>query len=44
MLDDLIATLQPNTRICVAGDITLSTEYIKTYTTKEWKQVKPDFA
>lgn len=42
MLDDLTATLQSNTRICVACDITLPTEYIKTFTAKEWKQVKPD--
>lgn len=42
MLDDLIATLQPNTRVCVACDITLPSEYIKTYTAKEWKRVKPD--
>lgn len=42
MLDDLIATLHPNTRVCIACDITLPSEYIKTYTMKQWKSVKPD--
>ncbi|CAM1358120.1 conserved hypothetical protein [Tenacibaculum sediminilitoris] len=42
MLDDLRATLSPETRVCVACDITLPTEYIKTLTVKEWKQVKTD--
>lgn len=42
MLDDLRATLSPDTRICVACDITLPTEYIKTLTVKEWKHVKTD--
>ncbi|CAM1349246.1 SAM-dependent methyltransferase [Tenacibaculum crassostreae] len=42
MLDDLRATLSLDTRVCVACDITLPSEYIKTYTVKEWKNVKPD--
>ncbi|KAB1159681.1 SAM-dependent methyltransferase [Tenacibaculum aiptasiae] len=42
MLDDLRATLSPDTRICVACDITLPSEYIKTHTAKQWKSVKPD--
>ncbi|REH50581.1 16S rRNA (cytidine1402-2'-O)-methyltransferase [Tenacibaculum gallaicum] len=42
MLDDLRATLSPDTRVCVACDITLPTEYIKTLTVKEWKHVKND--
>ncbi|GFD76303.1 S-adenosylmethionine-dependent methyltransferase [Tenacibaculum sp. KUL113] len=42
MLDDLRATLSPDTRVCVACDITLPTEYIKTLTIKEWKHVKTD--
>lgn len=42
MLDDLRATLSPETRVCVACDITLPTEYIKTLTVKEWKHVKTD--
>ncbi len=42
MLDDLRSTLSPDTRICVACDITLPSEYIKTLTVKEWKNEKPD--
>ncbi|MGB1043026.1 MAG: SAM-dependent methyltransferase [Tenacibaculum sp.] len=42
MLDDLRAALSPDTRICVACDITLPSEYIKTHTVKEWKHVKTD--
>lgn len=42
MMEDLCATLHPQTRICVACDLTLASEYIKTYTANEWKQVKID--
>lgn len=43
MLEDLANTLHPNTRICVACDLTLPTEYIKTKTAKDWKHNKEDF-
>ncbi|WP_411768884.1 SAM-dependent methyltransferase [Winogradskyella sp. A3E31] len=43
MLEDLVSTLHPNTRICVACDLTLPTEYIKTQTAGEWKSNKEDF-
>ena len=42
MLDDLRAILSPDTRVCVACDITLPSEYIKTFTIKEWKNIKTD--
>ena len=42
ILDDLISILQPNTHICVACDITLPTEYIKTATANQWKKIKVD--
>ncbi len=42
MFTDLKASLTPSTRLCIAVDITLSTEYIKTYTIQEWKQQQPD--
>ncbi|CAM1367142.1 SAM-dependent methyltransferase [Tenacibaculum soleae] len=42
MLDDLRAILSPDTRVCVACDITLPSEYIKTFTIKEWKNIKAD--
>ena len=42
MLEDLIVILQPSTHICVAADITLATEYIKTMRVSEWKKTKVD--
>lgn len=42
MLEDICASLGSNTRLCVATDITLPTEYIKTKTIEEWKKVKVD--
>ncbi|MBS9774309.1 MAG: SAM-dependent methyltransferase [Tenacibaculum sp.] len=42
MLDDLKNVLNPNTRLCVACDITLPSEYIKTLKVKDWKNQNPD--
>ena len=42
MLEDIISCLQADTRLCVACDITLPTEYIKTKTVEEWKHEKVD--
>ncbi|MFC4722151.1 SAM-dependent methyltransferase [Geojedonia litorea] len=42
ILEDICTTLQPNTRLCVACDLTLPTEYIKTTTINEWNQIKVD--
>lgn len=42
MFLDLKSTLSSNTSLCIAADITLPTEYIKTYTIKDWKHQKPD--
>ncbi|NBL64450.1 SAM-dependent methyltransferase [Flavobacterium sp. NST-5] len=41
-LEDMLQTLQPNTLLCVACDITLPTEYIKTSTVANWKKTKVD--
>jgi len=38
MLEELSNTLAANTFICVACDITLSTEFIKTKTASQWKK------
>jgi len=43
VLEDLYKTLNPDTKICVACDLTLPTEYIKTQTAKQWKHSKLDF-
>ncbi|WP_353778525.1 SAM-dependent methyltransferase [Winogradskyella sp. 3972H.M.0a.05] len=42
MLQDLAKSLHPETRICVACDLTLPTEYIKTATASEWSKIKVD--
>ena len=42
LLEDLIATLHPSTKLCIAADLTLSTEYIQTLSIKEWKNKKLD--
>ena len=43
ILEDLSTVLHPQTRICVACDLTLPSEYIKTQTAKNWKFSKMDF-
>lgn len=42
LLEDLLQMLQPNTHLCIATDITLPTEYIKTLRVADWKKVKVD--
>lgn len=42
MLEDLCAILNDNTELCVACDITLDTEYIKTLPIRAWKRTKVD--
>ena len=38
----LLTTLKPETKLCVACDLTLITEYIKTKKVKHWKSTKVD--
>lgn len=42
LIEDLLQMLQPATHLCMAADITLPTEYIKTKTVAQWKREKPD--
>jgi 16S rRNA (cytidine1402-2'-O)-methyltransferase len=42
LLNDILLTLKPETQLCIAVDITASTESIQTKKIKEWKQAKPD--
>ena len=43
MMEDILNTCQPKTQLCIACDITLETEYIKTKNIAEWKKEKlPD--
>lgn len=41
-LADILTNCPPDFRLCIAADITLSTEYIVTYTIKSWKNNIPD--
>lgn len=43
MFTDLKATLNPNTRLCIAVNITLPDEYIRTFTIANWKLKTLDF-
>lgn len=42
LLDDLLHTCQPHTKLCIACDLTLETEFIKTLPIVAWKKAKPD--
>lgn len=42
LLQEFLKTLSPNTKLCVACDITLPTEQIITKSIAEWKGMKPD--
>ena len=42
MLSDLMTTLSPGTRLCVAAELTGKDEFLQTKTVNEWKQKLPD--
>jgi 16S rRNA (cytidine1402-2'-O)-methyltransferase len=42
MLSELLQNLRKHTRLCIAVDITLKTEFIKTQTVGEWQNDKTD--
>ncbi len=42
LLVELLKTLMPDTLLCIAADITLASEYIKTMAVSEWKKNVPD--
>lgn len=42
MLEDILRTCSPHTKVCVAANITCEDEYIRTMTVKEWKGKQPD--
>ena len=43
IMEDISQILHPQTRFCVACDLTLPTEYIKTKTVADWKNTATDF-
>lgn len=42
LVEDLLAMLQPDTRLCIAADITLPTEFIRTLKVSQWKKESVD--
>lgn len=40
LLADLLAHLQPGTRLCIAADVTGASEYIRTLPVAEWRRTK----
>lgn len=42
MLEDILQALHPETHLCVAADVTLASEYIRTMPVKSWKKEKTD--
>lgn len=44
IIDDFIKMCRPQTRLCIAANITCEDEYIRTLTLKEWNKEKPDLS
>lgn len=44
MIEDILHNCRPQTKLCIAADITCEGEYIKTKTVKEWKGKVPDLS
>lgn len=42
LLDDLLQNCQPHTKLCIACDLTLESEFVKTLPISAWKKAKPD--
>lgn len=42
ILGDILKTCKPETKLCIAADITLNSEYIKTKSIREWKNGIPN--
>lgn len=44
MMEDLLTFCRPQTKLCIAADITCEGEFIKTRTLKDWKGKMPDLS
>lgn len=42
LVEDIIRNCNPNTKMCIAMNITCNNEFIKTHSVKEWKNKLPD--
>lgn len=44
MVEDILATCRPQTKLCIAANLTCEGEYARTRTVKEWKGKVPDLS
>lgn len=44
LLADILKTCKPSTKLCIAADITLESEYIRTKSITEWKKSLPELS
>ncbi|MCL2649452.1 MAG: SAM-dependent methyltransferase [Candidatus Azobacteroides sp.] len=44
LVEDILKTCNPATKLCIAADITCENEYIKTKTVSEWKKQLPELS
>ena len=44
MVEDILATCRPQTKLCIAANLTCEGEYAKTRTVKEWRGKVPDLS
>ena len=44
MVEDILQNCRPQTKLCIAANITCEGEYIKTKTVKEWQGKVPDLS
>ncbi|MCF6240498.1 MAG: SAM-dependent methyltransferase [Bacteroidales bacterium] len=42
LLEDMLNNLKPSTKLCIAADVTLKSEFIKTKSIKDWKKSIPE--
>ncbi len=42
MIEDILSVCQPSTRLCIAADITLASEEIRTMAVSDWRSQVPD--
>lgn len=44
MVEDILATCRPQTKLCIAANLTCEGEYVRTCTVKEWKGRVPELS
>ena len=44
ILDDILKICKSSTKLCIAADITLDSEYIKTLSVSDWRKRKPELS